>query len=74
MLFGICFHSYFCMTSTTFKIESIYFDSYGFIAPENIHETITPYEYNDGQIQDMNSSACGYFCISFIKFLHKINL
>ena len=55
-------------------LESIYFDSYGFIAPENIHETITPYEYNDGQIQDMNSSACGYFCISFIKFLHnKVN-
>jgi hypothetical protein len=48
-------------------LDSIYFDSYGFIAPEIVQDKISPYIYNDyDQIQDMNSSACGYFCISFI--------
>jgi hypothetical protein len=25
----------------------------------------------DAEVQDYNSSACGYFCIAFIKFLHS---
>ena len=25
----------------------------------------------DEDIQDLESSACGYFCIAFIKFLHN---
>ena len=43
---------------------SIYFDSYGFIAPQDVQNKITPYIFNDAEIQDFNSSACGYFCIS----------
>ena len=31
---------------------------------------ITPYIFNDKDIQDFNSSACGFYCIAFIKFLH----
>lgn len=49
---------------------SIYFDSYGFIAPIDVQKRITPYIYNDKDIQDFNSSACGFYCIAFIKFLH----
>ena len=49
---------------------SIYFDSYGFIAPRDVQKRITPYIFNDKDIQDFNSSACGLYCIAFIKFLH----
>jgi hypothetical protein len=49
---------------------SIYFDSYGFIAPRDVQQKITPYIFNDDEIQDFNSSACGFYCIAFIKFLH----
>jgi hypothetical protein len=52
-------------------LTSIYFDSYGFIAPQDVQNKITPYVFNDAEIQDFNSSACGYFCVAFIKFLHN---
>jgi hypothetical protein len=52
-------------------LTSIYFDSYGFIAPEDVQNKITPFVFNDDEIQDFNSGACGYFCVSFIKFLHN---
>jgi hypothetical protein len=26
--------------------------------------------FNEKDIQDFNSSACGWYCIAFIKFLH----
>jgi hypothetical protein len=34
-------------------------------------QKIKPYIYNDKEIQNYNSSACGYYCIAFIKFLHN---
>ena len=49
---------------------SIYCDSYGFPAPIEIEKLITPYIYNKKQIQDINSSSCGYFSIAFIDFLN----
>ena len=52
-------------------LTSIYFDSYGFIAPLDVQDRIKPYIFNDKDVQDFDSSACGYFCISFIKFLHN---
>ena len=52
-------------------LTSIYFDSYGFIAPQDVQNKITPYIFNDADVQDYNSSAYGYFCIAFIKFLHN---
>ena len=52
-------------------LSSIYFDSYGFIAPLDVENSIKPYIYNDAEIHDFDSSACGYFCIAFIKFLHN---
>jgi hypothetical protein len=50
---------------------SIYFDSYGFIAPRDVQKRITPYIFNDKDIQDFNSSACGFYCIAFITFLYN---
>jgi hypothetical protein len=52
-------------------LKSYYFDSFGFVAPEELDEVIKPYEYNDRDIQDFNSEACGHYCIAFIKFLHN---
>jgi hypothetical protein len=49
---------------------SIYFDSYGFIAPRDVQKRISPYVFIEKDIQDFNSSACGWYCIAFIKFLH----
>ena len=52
-------------------LTSIYFDSFGFPPPEDVEEVIKEYIYNDEDIQDLESTACGYFCIAFIKFLHN---
>jgi hypothetical protein len=49
-------------------LTSIYYDSFGFIAPLPVQAKIKPYIYNDKEIQNYNS---GYYCIAFIKFLHN---
>ena len=54
-------------------LQSIYFDSFGFMAPLEIEEAIRPYIYNDNDIQDFDSSACGNYVNAFIKFLHNKN-
>jgi len=51
-------------------LNSYYFDSYGFVAPLEIEQKIKPYKYNDAEIQDFNSKACGYYALAFIKFLN----
>ena len=48
---------------------SLYWDSFGFPAPENIEDLLYKYEYNKKQIQDINSTSCGFYCVAFIKFL-----
>jgi hypothetical protein len=53
---------------------NFYYDSYGFIAPENLHNLMcggSGYIWNDKQIQDINSTACGYYCIAFLKFMEN---
>lgn len=55
-------------------LNSYYFDSYGFVPPLEVEQKIKPYIYNDADIQDFNSKACGYYALAFIKFLYdKIN-
>ena len=49
--------------------HTCYWDSFGFPAPENIDQLASPYYYNDKDIQDINSSSCGYYVIAFLKFL-----
>ena len=36
-------------------LTSFYFDSYGFIAPTDVQEKITPYIFNDKDIQDFKT-------------------
>lgn len=50
----------------------LYFDSFGLPPPKEIvkfckKKTII---YNSQQIQDINSDACGYYCILFIKYFN----
>ena len=54
-------------------LNSYYCDSFGFVPPLEVEEKIKPYHYNDADIQDFNSEACGYYCLAFIKFLHDKN-
>ena len=60
---------------TCFKFQralpSIYFDSFGIDCPEHLHLEIMPYIYNQREIQDLDSSCCGWFCIALIKYFHK---
>lgn len=51
-------------------LNSCYFDSYGFVPPLEVEQKIKPYIYNDADIQDFNSEACGYYALAFIKFLN----
>jgi hypothetical protein len=51
-------------------LKSYYNDSFGFVAPIEVEKKIKPYLYNNKDIQDWNSSACGWYCLAFIKFLH----
>ena len=48
-----------------------WWDSYGFPAPENLQNLMGDYVWTDKQIQDIKSTACGYFCIAFLKFMQR---
>jgi hypothetical protein len=50
---------------------SYYYDSYGFVPPLEVQNKIIPYMYNDLEIQDIDSTACGYYCVAFILYLNK---
>jgi len=52
---------------------NFWYDSYGFPAPENLEKLMGKYTWNDTQIQDIKSTACGYFVVAFLKFMEKPN-
>lgn len=54
-------------------LKSYYFDSFGFVPPYEVEEVINPYHYNNKDIQDYNSDACGWYCLAFIKFMNDKN-
>jgi hypothetical protein len=54
-------------------LQSYYCDSFGFVPPLEVEQRIKPYLYNNKDIQDFNSEACGYYCLAFIKFLYDKN-
>ena len=51
--------------------KTFYFDSYGFPPPEEIQNIIKPYIFSNKNIQDINSSSCGYYVILFILYFNK---
>lgn len=50
---------------------SYYYDSYGFVPPLEVQDKIIPYMYNDLEIQDIDSTACGFYCVAFVLYLNK---
>ena len=58
-------HSHWCCLMKDGK-KYYYFDSYGFPASEEVEEQIGEYIYSTNQLQNMNSSSCGYFCLAFM--------
>ena len=55
-----------------------YFDSMGFPAPQEVEEKISKvvgnvvsYVYNEKQIQDIDSSSCGFYCIAFVNYMYR---
>ncbi len=50
---------------------NLYFDSFGFSCPPELEHVLNNYEWNKKDIQNINSSSCGYYCIAFIKFMHR---
>ena len=53
------------------SIDSFYFDAFGFIAPMDIDKRLKSYVYNTSQIQEINSTACGFYCIGFIIYMNS---
>ena len=50
----------------------LYYDAFGFISPEAIEDKINKsYYYNKRDIQNINSSSCGFYCIAFAKYIHN---
>lgn len=63
---------YFSSASQRGAHPSLYFDSFGFVPPKEIEMVFSPdYIYNAKQIQDISSSACGFFCIAFIAYTSR---
>lgn len=49
-----------------------YFDSYGFVAPQEVEQRIPKeYVWSDVDIQTMASSACGFYVIAWVRCLYK---
>jgi len=46
-----------------------YFDSYGVIGPMDLDKL--DYIYNETDIQSLNSTACGFFCLGFIISMNR---
>tara|TARA_B100001971_G_scaffold45677_1_gene40579 strand:- start:388 stop:849 length:462 start_codon:yes stop_codon:yes gene_type:complete len=52
---------------------NIYFDSFGVAPPYDIIQQLHNQDicYFDDQIQDIESTACGYFCLVFLYVMHN---
>ena len=54
--------------------KHFYFDPFGFPAGKDTEEKIKPYYYSDVQIQNIDTSSCGYYVVAFVKFMNnKLN-
>ena len=51
----------------------LYFDSFGFVPPEEIVRLCPSYYFSSKQIQDIDHTSCGFYVICFVKYLsvHK---
>jgi hypothetical protein len=61
--------THWCCLYVVNPVYSIWFDSFGFPPPKEIESKLNLYDFNKQGIQNINSSACGYYCIAFMKFV-----
>lgn len=52
---------------------SFYYDSFGFPPPKNVEDKLLKGKLiiNNREIQDIDDTSCGYYCIAFIKYMDK---
>jgi len=61
------------------KIQGIYFDSFGIVAPKSIIETYKKttghnhFAHNTKDIQSLMSDACGWYCCAFLHFINNFS-
>ena len=48
-----------------------YFDSFGFPASAEVEDQIGDYIWSDVQLQNINSSSCGYFVIAWMLWMQE---
>ena len=48
-----------------------YFDSYGFVPPVEVENKLNEYQYNDKQIQTLNQTSCGFYCVAWCRYLDE---
>ena len=51
--------------------DYFYFDTYGFPASSEVEDQIGTYIWSDVQLQDMNSSSCGFYCVAWMLYLQE---
>jgi hypothetical protein len=48
-----------------------YYDSYGFVPPVEVENKLPEYIYNDKQIQTLNQTSCGFYCVAWCRYLEN---
>ena len=48
-----------------------YFDSFGFVASQEVEDQIGEYIYSDVDIQHINSTSCGWLCLVFARWMQE---
>ena len=48
-----------------------YFDSFGFFPSQEVEDQIGEYIYSDQDIQHINSTSCGWFCVIWMKYMQE---
>lgn len=60
-----------CFYKNTINNDNIYWDSFGILPPVIIDDILHPYKYNHKDVQYLDSSSCGWWCIFCIWFCSK---
>jgi hypothetical protein len=48
-----------------------YFDSFGFPASQELEDMMKEYVYSDIDLQHINSTSCGFFCIVWMRYMQE---
>jgi len=52
--------------------KDVYFDSFGSVPPEQVEKALqNNYYYSCKQIQDLNATSCGYYCVCFLHYFQN---